>query len=133
MIVRSAVGGSSSAAYHEVVTNPTLPDEPEPQWRQPPFEPPADEPAEPPVSGELLLPANAAPPPSVVESTLRVIAGVVWPIMIALAIFGIGGWMGNILIAIITSVVLGNVGEELKRRRKAAYRLPPSASSGDLR
>ena len=128
-----AVGGSAPPAYHEGVTNPSRPDEPEPQWLQPPFEPLADEVAEPPVTGELLLPANAGPPPSVVESTLRVVAGVVWPIMIALAIFGIGGWMGNILIAIITSVVLGKVGEELKRRRKSAYRLPPAPGSGDLR
>lgn len=127
------VGGGQPAAYHEDVTNPTRPDEPEPQWRQPPFEPPADEASSPPVSGELLLPANAAPPPSLAESTLRVVAGVVWPIMIALAIFGIGGWVGNILIAIITSVVLGKVGEELRRRRKSAYRLPPAPGAGDLR
>ncbi len=106
------------------------PEQPDQQrWAQPPFQP-AEEPdrAEQlePVVGQVLLPADAAPPPSVVESASRVLGHVVWPVMIALAIFGVIGWMPAILTAIVVGAVLDQVARELRRRRKAPYQLPPA-------
>lgn len=52
------------------------------------------------------------------------ISGVVWPMLLGLALFGIGGWVGNVILAIILSTVLGRVARELRHRRKSGYELP---------
>ena len=100
--------------------------EPEPQWRQPSF-PTANEPQSAPVdgavaSGSVIVPRGGVAPPSVVETTLATVGGVVWPVMILLALMGVVGWWPAILVAIVTSTVLGNVRGHLKARRKALGR-----------
>lgn len=108
----------------------------ESSWQQPPFEPEQQSlhpgTADVVVPGQLagygLVPAEERRPPSVLESTLNVVNGVLWPVLIGLVFFGIGGWVLNIFIAIVASSLLGGITTELKRRRKY---LPPSA--GDLR
>ena len=75
-------------------------------------------------------------PPSVLESTLNVVSGVIWPLFIAATIFGFGyGWVANVFAAIVVSSLLRGIATELKRRRRylppAAGDLPPSV--GDLR
>lgn len=107
--------------------------EPEPQWRQPSF-PSENKPKAAPVegtvaSGSVLVPAGTTPPPSVVETAVKTVAGVVWPVMILLALMGAVGWWPAILIAIVGSTVLGNVGGHLRSRRKAlgrGGRIPPA-------
>ena len=114
-----------SASYDEEVTN-TPTGEPEPQWRQPSF--PSDDdpkaaPAEGPVaSGSVLVPRGAVPPPTVMETTIATIGGVIWPVMILLAVMGAVGWWPAILIAIVTSTVLANVRRHMKSQRKALGR-----------
>jgi hypothetical protein len=101
--------------------------EQEPQWQQPSFQPgkePGPAPSEPPVSfGSLIVPAAAVPPPSVLESTVRTISGVVWPAMIVLWLMGAVSFWPAILVAIITTTVLGNVSRHLKARRKDVVRI----------
>ena len=80
------------------------------------------------LAGYGLVPAEERRPPSVFESTLNVVNGVLWPVLIGLVFFGIGSWVLNIFIAIVASSLLGGIATEVKRRRKY---LPPS--SGDLR
>ena len=100
--------------------------EQEPQWQQPSFQPGKESgpvPSEPLVtSGSLIVPAGAMPVPSVIETTVRTISGVVWPVMIVLALMGAVSWWPAILIAIVTTTVLGNVSGHLKARRKALTR-----------
>jgi hypothetical protein len=108
------------------VTNAPPTGEQEPQWRQPSF-PSENAPKAEPVgsrvtSGSVLVPKAVTPPPSVVETTVRTVAGVVWPVMILLAVMGVVGWWPAILIAIVGSTVLGNVGRHLRSRRKAIGR-----------
>lgn len=108
----------------------------ESQWQQPPFEPettPADAvtgavvfPGQ--ATGRGLVPAEDRLPPSALESTINVVNGVLWPVLIGLAIFGVGSWWLNIFAAIVASSLLGGISTELKRRRK--YRPPVD---GDLR
>ncbi len=108
--------------------------EQEPQWQQPSFQPapdPAPAPAGPPVtSGSLILPAGRVQPPSAVETTVRTLSGLVWPVMILLAIMGVAPFWPAILAAIVTSTVLGNVSRHLKARRKVAA-LPRRITPGD--
>jgi hypothetical protein len=73
--------------------------------------------------GQGLVPIEERLPPSVLESTLNVVNGVLWPVLIGLVFFGIGNWWPNIFIAIIASSLLGGISTELKRRRKY---LPPA-------
>lgn len=73
------------------------------------------------------MPADRTPP-SGLESVINVINGVVWPVLLGLALFGIGGWVANVVIAIVVSSLLGAISAELRRRRR--YRPP---SDGDLR
>lgn len=121
-----------AASYDERVTNPPPTGEPEPQWRQPSF-PSENEPRPTPVegpvaSGSVIVPATTTTPPSVVETTVKTLAGLVWPVMIFLAVMGVTGWWPAILIAIVSSTVLGNVGGHLRSRRKALSRgrtIPP--------
>ena len=70
----------------------------------------------------MIVPAGVVPPPSVLETTVRTISGVVWPVMIVLALMGTVSWWPAILIAIVTTTVLGNVSGHLKARRKALTR-----------
>jgi len=66
----------------------------------------------------VLVPAAPAPPPSLGESTLNVIGGIAWPMAIALAIFGVGGWMLNLALAFVVSATAGAIAGEMKKRRK---------------
>ncbi len=132
--------------------------EPEPQWNQPPFAPGYSEPeppgyatpqqpgystprpyqATPPlpdvVTGSVLVPHAQIPPPGGLESVLRVLSGVLWPVVIAILIFGGGRWWFGIIFAIIASGILKQVTGELKRRRVLGARVvPPSPGQPDLR
>lgn len=95
----------------------------EEQWQQPPFAASGSAdptPVEPDVvQGRLMVPASKPPPPSLAETALNSLSGIVWPVMIVLAIAQVVGWWPAILIAIVTSSVLGTVGNHLKARRKA--------------
>ena len=115
------------------MTNPPQTGEPEPQWQQPSFSPEnGSKPSrveKPVVSGSVIVPRGRIAPPSVVETTIATVGGMVWPVMIVLALMGAIGWWPAILIAIVTSTVLGNVRGHLKARRKALGRgqtLPPT-------
>jgi hypothetical protein len=79
-------------------------------------------------AGHGLVPAEERRPPSVLESTLNVANGVLWPVLIGLVFLGVGSWMLNIIVAIVASSLLGGITSELNRRRKY---LPPA--EGDLR
>jgi hypothetical protein len=108
------------------VTSNASQGEQEPQWQQPSFQPgkePGPAPSEPVVaSGSLIVPFAAVPPPSAIETTVRTISGLVWPVMIVLAIMGGIDFWPAILIAIVTSTVLGNVSRHLKAQRKDVAR-----------
>ncbi|HSN10832.1 MAG TPA: hypothetical protein VLS51_01815 [Propionibacteriaceae bacterium] len=100
--------------------------EPEPQWQQPPF-PPESQPAPEPVQGSLVpssvvVPQEQVSPPSVVETVLGTVAGLIWPVMIVLAIMGVVGWWPAILVSIVASTVLGTTQNHLKERRRAMQR-----------
>ena len=118
------------------MTQPRQDGDAESSWQQPPFEPEQHSVQPPPgelvvpdqVAGYGLVPAADRRPPSVLESTLNVVNGVLWPVLIGLAIFGVGSWILNIFVAIVASSLLGGIANELRRRRKY---LPPS--DGDLR
>lgn len=101
------------------------------QWQQPQFQP-DEPPAGQPVSGEVVVPGEPAPPPSVAEGVLRGVAGVVWPVMILLAILGYVGFWPAIIIALVTSSVLGQVTRTMSQRRKALAR-PPRRDGEELR
>lgn len=105
----------------------TTPPPDQPRWQQPDWTEatPADQadpvfisvPA-PPLSGSVIVPRTPPPPPSILESTLNVVTGVIWPVAIALAIFGYGGWVSNVLIAIVASSLFGGIAGEMKKRRR---------------
>ena len=141
-------------AYHGwVSTSWQGQQEPEPQWSQPPFAPGYQEPepagyqnpqptypAPPPllpeaVSGAVLVPNAKIPPPGAVESILRVISGLLWPLVIAVLIFGGGSWWWGFIFAIIAGAVLKQITGELKRRRVSSARVivPPPDPGQDLR
>jgi hypothetical protein len=114
------------------VTNAPSAGEPEPQWQQPSFSPqsePKPSPVEAPVAfGSVLVRRGRVAPPSVAETVFATVGGVVWPVMIVLALMGVVGWWPAILTAILASAVLGNVRGHLKARRKALGRattIPP--------
>jgi len=98
------------------------------QWEQPHWDSPDDEavqdPPKPtggfvePLAGAVIVPASRPAAPSVVESGLRVVSGIAWPVAIAAAILGYGGWVLNLALAFVVSAVFANVASELKRRRK---------------
>lgn len=99
------------------------------QWAQPDFAPqPESAQSVPVVTGPILLPAGTPPPPpAALESILRLVAKLVWPVLILLA-FMTGNWWTNILIAIIASTVVDQIVRELRRRRLASFRagiVPP--------
>lgn len=108
--------------------------EPEPQWQQPPF-PSEPEPAPEPVQGSVvpsavIVPRERLAPPSVAETALGAVAGMIWPVMIVLAIMGVVGWWPAILVAIIASTVLGSTQNHLKARRRALRRAAIARDDG---
>ena len=115
--------------------------EPEQQWQQPAFVP--REGADDVVSGEIVptgpssavAPRTVSSPPSVAESVVGTLAGLVWPIMIVTAIMGGLGWWPAIIIALVASAVLGNVRQQLKWRRKAITKgdTPDESTPEELR
>lgn len=98
------------------------------QWQQPAWDsataeaesdpPPLDVQFAEPLPGTVVVPPAPAQPPSVMESSLTVIGGVIWPAAIALAIFGVGSWMLNIAVALVFGSLAGAIASELKKRRK---------------
>ena len=118
------------------MTQPRQDGDAESPWQQPPFVPedqaPQPAPGEVVVPGQFaglgLVPAHERRPPSVLESTINVVNGVLWPVLIGLVFLGVGSWMLNIVIAIVASSALGGIASELRRRRKY---LPPAEE--DLR
>ena len=117
------------------MTQPRQDGDAESQWQQPPFEPEVQringpgeviDPGH--FAGHGLVPLEDRRPPSVLESALNVVNGVLWPVFIGLVFLGVGNWWLNIFAAIVSSSLLGGIVTELKRRRKY---LPPA--SGGLR
>ncbi len=110
--------------------------ESERHWEQPGFDP-LQETGAAASPGQELAPVAPrpvpVPPPSVLESTLKVLSGLPWVVMIGLALMGIGGWVSNIVIAIVASGVLGAVVAELDRRRKARAEFEASSRPEELR
>lgn len=105
--------------------------EPEQQWQQPAFGSQGSEPQFfTPDPGQAVVPAPAnnpvrySRPPSVAESVVATLAGLVWPVMIVLAIMGVVGWWPGVLVALVAGVVLGNARRHLRARRKALGRVP---------
>ncbi|HET7723192.1 MAG TPA: hypothetical protein VFK68_01025 [Propionibacteriaceae bacterium] len=100
--------------------------EPQPQWQQPPFtsEPaPAPEPLQGSiVPSSVVVSRGRVAPPSVAETFFGTVAGLIWPVMIVLAIMGVVGWWPAILVAIVASTVLGSTQNHLKARRRALRR-----------
>lgn len=111
-------------------------DGPEPQWRQPDFLP-----EEPPgASSSAVVPSASAEvvrptlPPSGLETTLATVSGLVWPVLILLALMGYLGFWPAIMIALITNVVAENVRRHLRQRRRALGRqLPADDDRRELR
>ncbi len=115
--------------------------QPEPQWQQPEFQPP------PPPYGALvegqvysgssphaqLVPPRASLPPSVPETVLQTVNGLVWPVMIVLAIMGVVGWWPAVIIALVSNVVLENVRRHLRARRRALGARPDDGTQDGLR
>lgn len=138
-------------AYHGLVSTSWQGQEPEPQWNQPPFAPGFQEDPEPlgyqsrqpqfparpllpdVVTGSVLVPHAQIPQPGIAESTLRVLAGLIWPAVIAILIFGGGSWWFGIIFAIIASALLKQITQELKRRRVLGARIIPPTGQQDLR
>ncbi len=91
----------------------------QPSWSDPDqvsaTEPPLIE-TGPPQTGAVLVPATPARPPSVVESTLNVVAAVAWPLAIVLAI-ATGEWLWSLGAAFVVSAAAGAISGELRKRR----------------
>ncbi len=111
-------------------------DEAEQRWQQPGFDA-SPEGGTADTPGQALVPVPprpvAVPPPSGLESTLKVLSGLPWVVMIGLAVLGIGSWVPNIVIAIVASGVLGAVVAELDRRRKARAEFEANHRREELR
>ena len=111
--------------YHGSVTNPPTEHPEEQQWQQPSFVPRQEQ--TPVVSGQVLVPREQLPPPSAVENVVSTLAGLVWPVMVAIGIFtGFPFWTA-LIIAFVASAVLGAVKRQLRSQRRAAIQPPPSA------
>ncbi len=86
---------------------------------------PKADPAQGPVSpgpvgfGALMVPAAPGPAPSAAETLVGRVAGLVWPVMIMLALMGVVGWWPAVLVAIVASAVLSSTRNHLKARRRA--------------
>nr|WP_300150742.1 hypothetical protein [Propionicimonas sp.] len=110
------------------------PPEPEPQWQQPAFRPEENPEAPPPVvvpPAEVVRPTL---PPSGLETALATASGLVWPVLILLAIMGYIGWWPAVMIALITNVVAENVRKHLRQRRRAlGSQLPDENDRRELR
>lgn len=105
---------------------------PEPRWEQPGWSQasrstprPADpEPTFPDevLTGSPIVARRTPQPPSVIESTLRVFGGVVWPLAIVASIFQVGGgWVFNLAGAFLITAATGAITAELRRRRRARF------------
>ena len=119
-----AVSTAPGPTYHGSVTNAPTGQPEEQRWQQPSFVP-GSEPS-PVVSGNVLVPGEQPPPPSAVETIVSTLAGLVWPVMLAIGIFtGFPFWTA-LIIAFIASSVLGAVKGQLRAsRRRAAIQPPP--------
>jgi hypothetical protein len=107
-----------------MVTNPPTEQPEEQRWQQPQFSPGAE--PQPVVTGRVLVPGERVPPPSSVETMISLVAGLVWPVMMILGIFGPLSFWTALVIAFISSSVLGAVRGQLRARRRAAIQRPPS-------
>ena len=103
------------------MTNPPT-EEPQFQWQQPKFDQPTDGVTDPipTVTGRIIVKNEPTPPPSRLESTVNVVAGLVWPVAILLAILGYGGFFLNVVVALIISSALKSISRDMKRRRNAS-------------
>lgn len=106
------------------------PPEPEPQWQQPEFLPEERPDAPPPAVVPSADDARPSLPPSAIETALVTVSGLVWPVLILLALMGYIGLWPAILIALITNVVAENVRKHVRQRRRALGR---PAQGGDER
>jgi hypothetical protein len=97
-------------------------EEPEPQWQQPGFLPEERPDASPPAVVPSADVERASLPPSGTETALVTLSGLVWPVLILLALMGYIGFWPAILIALITNVVAENVRKYLRQRRRALDR-----------
>lgn len=108
---------SPCRAYDEYVTSNPPTQEPEEQrWQQPAFQP-EPEFTQAPMTGPVVVPRASVPPPSGFESVVGSLAGLVWPVMILLAVFTRFPFWTAIIIALIASTVLGALKKNLKQRR----------------
>jgi hypothetical protein len=113
-----------------MVTNPPTEQPEEQRWQQPEFAPGAEPP--PVLSGQVLVPGERVsgervPPPSALETVIGVVAGLVWPVMMILGIFGPVPFWSALVIAFVASWVLGTVKSQLRaQRRRGAINPPPS-------
>ena len=98
------------------------PTEDRPEWQQPPFTPPAED--APVVSGQVVVPGEQPAAPSVLESGISMVTGLIWPVMIFLGIFGRIPFMVAIFLAIVASIILGRLAKHLRQQRLAQLRGP---------
>lgn len=129
------------------MTNPPPVGAPEPQWQQPAFGreeldaaqsaplpvAPAPQPVPAVIPAAELVPPEPALPPSVAETTLATVAGLIWPVVILLALTGYLSWWPAILVAIVTSVVTDNIRKHLRQRRRALGAPPGPRGNRELR
>ncbi len=78
------------------------------------------------LSGQVLVPRSQVPPPSVAETIISTTAGLVWPVMMVLGIFGPVPFVSALIIAFVASSVLGAVKGRLRAQRRAAVQPPRS-------
>ncbi len=113
----------------QVTSNPPV-GEQEPQWQQPPFQPDnagsTPEPS-PVASGSVILSRKASLPPSVPETVVRTLQGLIWPAFILLVVLGLVGWWPGMFATMVATIILSNVGRHLQQRRRAISRgvVPP--------
>lgn len=105
------------------MTNPPTEQPEEQRWQQPEFAPGAEQP--PVLSGQVVVPGERVPPPSTLETVVGVVAGLVWPVMMILGIFGPVPFWSALVIALVASWVLGAVKGQLKAQRRRGVIAPP--------
>jgi hypothetical protein len=135
------VGTAQGRAYDESVTSTPPVGEPEREWQQPPFQQPSfpqqPDPApsgnDVPYPSQVVVPRPVMPPPSLAETVVGSLAGVVWPVMILLAVFTHIGFWPAIIFALIASTVLGNIRGHLRSQRRALPPPPRTDEGTDLR
>lgn len=116
------------------MSNTWPPQEPENQWKQPPFAPVPEDTPGPEVSGTVLVPVDPAQlRPTSLEIALRVASRWVWPLAIIATFVSRGSLWEMLIGAIVVSTVLHQVIRALKRRRLAGVTQAPSIPPQDLR